>query len=118
AVLYKELKVMDAETLKTACIEGKVETVKGFGKKTAQNILTALEILHERPDRLPVAYMLQLAEKIEQYLASIPEITKFSLAGSLRRLKEMIRDIDFIIATDQPGVVREQILQLDLMEDV
>src|SRR5690625_1466442 len=59
AVLYKELNIVDAETLKQACIEGKVEQVKGFGKKTVQNILSALENMHERPERLPIAYMLK-----------------------------------------------------------
>lgn len=118
SILYKELQIVDAETLKTACLEGKVEKVKGFGKKTVENILSALENLHERPERLPVAYMLQLAEEIEQYLLQIPEIEKFSLAGSLRRLKETIKDIDFIIATDHPHTVREKILQLDMIDEV
>lgn len=92
AVLYKELNVIDAETLKAACLDKKVEKVKGFGKKTAENILQSLENDQKRPERLPVAYMLRLASEIESYLETIPEITKFSIAGSLRRLKETIKD--------------------------
>lgn len=118
AVLYKELEITDAESLRDACVQGKVEKVKGFGKKTVENILTALEKVNERPERLPVAYMLQLAEEIEQYITTIPEIKKFNLAGSLRRLKETVKDIDFIIATDSPEIVREKILQIDSIEEV
>ena len=118
AVLYKELDVIDADTLKAACMEGRVEKVKGFGKKTAENILEALNHQQTRPERLPVAYMLELAGVIEAYLEGIPEIQRFSIAGSLRRLKETIKDIDFIIATEEPEKVREAILEMDAIKDV
>lgn len=118
AVLYKELDVVDADTLKAACMEGRVEKVKGFGKKTVENILEALNHQQTRPVRLPVAYMLELAGVIEAYLEGIPEIQRFSIAGSLRRLKETIKDIDFIIATEEPEKVREAILEMDTIKDV
>ena len=118
SVLYQELEIVDAESLKAACLDGKVGKIKGFGKKTVENILAGLENLNKRPERLPVAYMLQIAEEIEKHLEQIQEIKKFSLAGSLRRLKELIKDIDFIIATDDPQSVREKILEFDMIEEV
>src|SRR5690625_3310046 len=117
AQLYKELNVVDADTLRDACISGRLEKVKGFGKKTAENILSSLEHQGKRPDRLPVAYMLQLADDIEAYLKTIPEISTFSIAGSLRRLKETIKDIDFIIATTEPETVRQKLLKMDHIQD-
>ncbi|MEI3605967.1 DNA polymerase/3'-5' exonuclease PolX [Pseudogracilibacillus sp. SE30717A] len=118
AVLYKELDVIDAESLKNACLEGKVEKVKGFGKKSAENIAEALNNQLKRPERLPVAYMLELAYVVEEYLQTIPEIKQFSLAGSLRRMKETIKDIDFIIATDDYEKVREAIMKMEFIKEV
>ena len=99
AKLYKELEVTDAETLKKALEDGLVEQLPGFGKKSAEKMLTGLNEANERPERLPVAMMLDLNDEIEAYLQGIEEIQRFSLAGSLRRMRETIKDIDYIIAT-------------------
>ncbi len=113
ARLYKELGVKDIHTLEEACRTGKVATLKGFGKKTVNNILDSIKQVGNRPERLPIAYMLPLAEKIEAQLTQIKEISKLSRAGSLRRQRETIKDLDFIIATEHPSSVKEQLLQLD-----
>lgn len=118
ANLYKELEITDAATLQAACEDGRVGELKGFGKKTVENILHALENQHTRPERLPVHYMLKLAKEIEAYLDEIPEIVRYSLAGSLRRLRETVKDIDFIIATENPDAVKEALLKLDNIKEV
>lgn len=86
--LYQELGIEDVEALKAACIEGKVSSLKGFGQKKEEKILAAIESLGSRPDRLPLSYMLPIADFIENELQKIPEIQKFSRAGSLRRVRE------------------------------
>ena len=118
SVLYQELDIVDAESLEKACLEGKIEKIKGFGKKTVENILAGLKQLNTRPERLPIAYMLQLAEEIETFLDQIPEISKFSLAGSLRRLKETIKDIDCIIETDEVEVVKQSLMNMERVKDI
>lgn len=118
ATLYKELDIVDVNSLQAACEDGRVASLKGFGKKTVDNILQAIENQASRPERLPVAYMLKLAKEIEAYLDKISEIQRFSLAGSLRRMRETIKDIDFIIATEQPEVVREALLQIKKIKEV
>lgn len=118
ATLYQELGIVDRETLKVACEDGSLETIKGFGKKTTENIVKALEIESSRPERLPVYEMLKLADKVETYLKDIPEIKRYNIAGSLRRLKETNKDIDFIIATDERQTVREQLTNLDIVKEV
>lgn len=118
AKLYQELNIEDADSLRKACESGEVEKIPGFGKKTAENILTALDEYQTRPPRLPIAYMLPIANEIEGYLDSIPEIVKYSRAGSLRRMKEYIKDLDFIIATDEPSKVKEAILAMDAIKQV
>ena len=118
ATLYKELQITDADTLQKACEDGHVSKLKGFGKKTVENMLHALENHQTRPERLPVAYMLKLAKQIEAYLDEIPHILRYSLAGSLRRLRETVKDIDFIIATEQPERVKDALLEIDHIKEV
>lgn len=118
AKLYKELNVVDSVSLKAVCENGELAQLSGFGKKTVENILTALENEHKRPERLPIAMMLPIAEKIEAFLESIPDIISFSRAGSLRRMRETIKDIDYIITTADIINVREAILNFEGIKDV
>ncbi len=113
ARLYKDLGVEDVESLKEACESGKVAQLKGFGKKTQENILESIIHAGTQPERLPIAYLLPIAEQIESQLSAIKEINNFSRAGSLRRLRETIKDLDFMIATDEPSIVKEQLLTLE-----
>ncbi|QHC05011.1 DNA polymerase/3'-5' exonuclease PolX [Anoxybacillus sp. PDR2] len=112
AKLYQELGVTDMDTLKAACLAQRVQKLPGFGKKTEDKILAAIEEVGARPERLPVAAVLPIAEEIEAQLREMKEIIRFSRAGSLRRMKETVKDLDFIIATKRPEKVREQLLQL------
>lgn len=116
--LYQELNVTDIESLKAACMNGKVEALAGFGKKTAEKILTAIEEAGTRPERLPIANVIPIVEKIETYIKSMKDVEIFSLAGSLRRMKETIRDIDFIISTKNPESIRNQLLDMPSIKDV
>jgi DNA polymerase (family X) len=112
AKLYKELGVRNAETLKAACEAGKVRTIAGFGAKTEEKILASLSEMGKRPERLPLAFMLPLAEKIENELEKMEKIVRYSRAGSLRRYRETMKDLDFIVSTDDPGFVKEQLLSM------
>lgn len=116
--VYKELNVVDADSLRTACENGEVEKLSGFGAKTVKNLLTALDEAGKRPERLSIAVMLQVAERIENHLDEIDWITRYSIAGSLRRMRETIRDIDFIISTDEPEKVRKELLLLPTIKEV
>ncbi|MFK2824575.1 DNA polymerase/3'-5' exonuclease PolX [Bacillus sp. B190/17] len=118
AKLYKELNVKNIDDLKDVCEMNKVRELSGFGAKTEEKILAAIEEAGKRPERLPITYMLPLAESIERQLASMKGIQQFSRAGSLRRLRETIKDLDFIIAAGDAALVKEQLLQLNGMKEV
>ncbi len=62
--------------------------------------------------------MLPIADQIEASLGRITEIQRFSRAGSLRRMRETIKDLDFIIATNQPEIVKKQLLELPKIKEV
>lgn len=118
AKLYQQLGVTDAETLKEALEAGKVEELDGFGKKSAEKMLKAIEEAGARPERLPIAVMLPLAEKIEHFLEQGKTFTRFSRAGSLRRMRETIKDIDFIIASENAVETRDELLAYPDIKEV
>lgn len=118
ALLYKELGVTDEASLQKSIETGALEEVKGMGKKSAQNILDAIKNQAERPERLPVSLMLSVSEEIETSLEKIEEIDQYSVAGSLRRLRETIKDIDYIIAATQKEAVRKKLIELPNTKEI
>ncbi|HEX6922178.1 MAG TPA: DNA polymerase/3'-5' exonuclease PolX, partial [Bacillales bacterium] len=85
----------------------------GFGKKTEEKILTAIEEAGTRPERLPVAFMLRAADDIDRQLAEVPSVERFSRAGSLRRLSETVKDLDYVIATTEPKKTAEALFEFE-----
>ncbi|MFJ7511260.1 DNA polymerase/3'-5' exonuclease PolX [Peribacillus simplex] len=118
AKLHKELHVNDVNDLKLACEEGRVAALAGFGKKTEEKILSAIAEAGSRPDRLPLAFMRAIADDIETALANMEYIIRSSRAGSIRRMRETIKDLDFIISTDHPEEVKNQLLALKGIKQV
>lgn len=109
--LYQALHVTDRTSLREACEQGRVSGLPGFGKKTEEKLLKAIQEGKNRPEVLSIAYMTDLAEKIESILGTIPEIGRFSRAGSLRRGKETMKDLDFVLETQDPEGAADRILE-------
>src|SRR5699024_4869650 len=118
ALLYKELGVTDETSLQKSIETGELEQVKGMGKKSEQNILDAIKNQAERPERLTVSLMLSVSEEIETSLKKMEEIDQYSVAGSLRRLRETIKDIDYIIAATQKEAVRKKLIELPNTKEI
>ncbi|HLO10925.1 MAG TPA: DNA polymerase/3'-5' exonuclease PolX [Pseudoneobacillus sp.] len=116
--LYLELGIENMEDLKEACFAKKVQQLAGFGQKTEEKILHAIENVGTRPERLPIAFMLPIAEMIEKEIEGFKGVEKFSRAGSLRRMRETIKDLDFIISTNDTNIIREQLLKLPKIKEV
>ncbi|MDT8859452.1 DNA polymerase/3'-5' exonuclease PolX [Alkalihalobacillus sp. MEB130] len=111
--LYKELNVVCINTLKQMCEEKRVQQLAGFGKKTEEKILLAIEEASTRPERLALPLVLPIAQSIEHALMEMDGVQRFSRAGSLRRLRETVKDLDFIIATTEPEKVKAGLLDLE-----
>lgn len=112
ARLYEALHITDKASLQAACETGKVSELKGFAKKTEQNILEAVKALGAKKSHYPINMMRSLNDKIETYLNTIPEIERFEVAGSFRRMKEMSKDLDYIISTHAPLKVQAALLNI------
>ncbi|MFD1927219.1 DNA polymerase/3'-5' exonuclease PolX [Sporosarcina siberiensis] len=110
AKLHEAIGIDSIESLQEACSNGEVSKVPGFGKKTEENILAELEILGTREGKFPIWQMENVVLLVEEHLQEIEEIKRFSVAGSYRRTEEESSDVDFIIVTDEPSIVREKLL--------
>ncbi|MBC1935261.1 DNA polymerase/3'-5' exonuclease PolX [Listeria grandensis] len=116
--LYQELGVIDQASLLEKAEDGSISALKGFGQKSVDKMVEAIQEMGERPDRYPLNDVLRVAKSLEAYLAKIPEITRFSHAGSFRRLRETVKDLDFVVATENPEAVAKQLLALDTIDQV
>lgn len=112
AKLHEALGIDSIESLKEACEKNEVSALPGFGKKTEEKLLHEIEQLSERKTSFPLWQMVKFVGQVEPILDEIEEISKYSVAGSYRRTKEQSSDMDFIIVTDTPAVVREKLLKL------
>lgn len=116
--LYQELNVIDVDSLRKACEDKKVQKLPGFGEKTEEKILDALKDFGKRPERLTIAEVMPAAELIKEQLEEMDGVNRFELAGSYRRGRETIKDLDFIISTEDPAKVGEQIVSLKNITEI
>jgi DNA polymerase (family 10) len=105
--LYEELGIRTLADLERAARAGKVRALPHSGEKTEQKILKGLELLKQRSGRQPLGAVLDLARELEARLAALPGVSQAAVAGSVRRRKETIGDLDFlVVAADAAAVMR------------
>jgi DNA polymerase (family X) len=110
--LYKKLKIKNIEDLEKAVREHKVAPLFGFGERTEQNILEGIIFLKRSKGRFLLGEILPKVKEIENKLRELEEVDKISVAGSVRRKKETIGDVDFLIATKKPGKIMDFFVSL------
>lgn len=98
--LYDTLTVCGPSELEYACHENKLLNLQGFGKKTQDNILHGIELLKKFRERFLYPDAVREAEILESNLRKLTNIRAVSIAGSLRRKKETVKDIDLVAAAD------------------
>lgn len=108
--LHKQLHIGTLEELTEALQQNRLQHLKGFGPKKIGNMMRALKLEKEDRQRLPLAEAEQIANELVEQVRSIPGVQRAELAGSLRRRKETIGDIDLIITAavkDRKKIVRK-----------
>lgn len=120
ALLKEELGVRDVDGLREALEAHHLRDVKGLGARTEDNIREALERMAPAGEerRVPVAEALPLAEGIVAELSQVRGVEGVVYAGSLRRLKETVGDLDILAATHDPGPVMEAFVGLSVVKEV
>jgi len=103
--LQKKLGVDSVERLEAACKAGKVAQLDGFGEKTQTNLLEGIERKRQYASKHLLAEALAAAEPLLENLRAHPDVVRCSTAGSLRRWKEVIGDIDLLASSKRPTEV-------------
>lgn len=105
--LHETLGVDSVATLKTLCESGEVAKLPGFGAKTAAKILESIAFRESNADRFRLGDVAGPVEEILECLRDHPEALRVEAAGSYRRSKETVHDVDFLVATSRPEEVIE-----------
>ena len=103
--LHDKLNLRTVEELEQACKEGKVAGLEGFGEKTQANIREGIERRRAYASRHLLSDALSAGQRLLETLRLHPEVTRCSMAGSLRRYREVIGDIDLVASSKAPGRV-------------
>jgi len=100
--LFHELGVTSEDELVEAIRAGRLDGLPGFGAKTADNILHGVEILQRSEGRVLIDVAMAIAEEIVAELADVPGCLRCTYAGSLRRMRETVGDVDVLAASLEP----------------
>jgi len=114
-LFWEELGITSVEALKEAGDAGKLRSLPGMGAKSEQKILEGIEALARRSDRTPIALAKPMAERILKSLLELPGVQEGAIAGSIRRGRPTIGDVDILVASEDPAPIMEAVVH---MEDV
>ncbi len=116
--LHKELSVESVDDLKKACEEHRVRELPGMGEKTEENILKGIRTLETTKGRHLYSTAAEYVETVSRVLDRIPSIQAWEVAGSFRRRKETIGDLDILIRTRNREETTERLLEYDAIDEV
>jgi DNA polymerase (family 10) len=110
--LFQEVGVSSVDELRIAAEEGRISEVKGFGKRFEEEVLSAIARGVRAEQRVLLARALPVAQEMVRRLEEHDAVLRCSYAGSLRRMKETIGDIDLLAASERPAEVMEAFRKL------
>ena len=117
-LLYEQLGVDNIEKLEKAVRQHQVKDLPGMGEKSETNILRGIELYKRRKERVLLGTALPLAEEIVENLRQLKETDKINFAGSLRRKKETIGDIDILITSQKPEKIMKTFTSLPQVREI
>jgi DNA polymerase (family 10) len=117
-LLFEKLQVDSVEKLEALAQEGKLLGLPGIKQKTIENILKGIQVVKKGRERMLLGRALPLAREIVQALEKLPQVRKISMAGSLRRMRETVRDFDLLITSTKPAKVMEAFIALPQVAEV
>jgi DNA polymerase (family 10) len=116
--VYDELNVASVDELEQAAREHRLQELPGIKAKTEENILKGIALYRQKLARFPLNTMLTLSREITTELEKLQEVERISVAGSVRRRKETIKDLDILIVSPNPEMVMEFFTRLPLVEQI
>lgn len=110
--LYSELGIASLDQLEAAARDGRLAALKGFGTKTAEQVLKGIAFARLRESKFLLPIGLEIGELIRERLADLDEVDDAEVSGSVRRRLEVIRNVNIVIATKKQAKVVEALKQI------
>jgi DNA polymerase (family 10) len=117
-VLFEELQVTNLEDLERVARSGRLVKIRGFGAKTVQNVLRGLELVRRGRERFPLGQVLPFARELVTRLRDEAPVERISIAGSIRRFRDTVKDIDLVAASQKPEAVIAHFADLPVWAEV
>ena len=118
ARLYKGLKIDSLEKLEKLAKAEKIRKLSGFGEKSEEDILMGLELVKKGTERKLMGMIYPYAHQIADEVLKIKGVEKVEVAGSLRRMRETVKDMDMLVFTRTPESVAKAVQKLSEVEKV
>ena len=117
-MLNEKLGIGTIDELEQAAKEGRVRALPRMGAKTEENIIRGIALIRRTKERQPIGRVLPLAQEIFDALRALKEVKEVALAGSLRRMRDNIGDIDLVATSDRPERVMDTFVGLPRVKQV
>lgn len=117
-VLHDKLGIESLAELEYACNENRLVALDGFGAKTQEKILKGIDFVQRFSGRFLLSDAWRRSDELLEALGKIDGVAKVELAGSIRRRKETVKDIDVLVASSDPGRVHEALAAMDGVAEV
>ena len=106
-LFYEKLKIKDVASLEKSAKSGKLLELEGVKAKTVENILKGISLVKKGKERIDIASAWKIADGFLKELKVLKEVNKIAVAGSLRRMKETVRDVDILVTSKRPKKVMD-----------
>jgi DNA polymerase (family 10) len=116
--LYEQLHISSIEQLREACESGKVAELSGFGEATQTKICQAIEQRAKHSGHFQFGQIAADTESLRRDLRAHPDALQVDVAGSYRRRREIVRDVDLVVATTKPAAITEFFIKHPLVESI
>lgn len=116
--LYEKLRIKNLDDLEKAAKAGKISKLEGFGKKSEENILKGIEFIKKSSGRFVLGFVMPEVRAIEARLRNLKEVEKLVVAGSVRRRRETVGDIDILAISKKPAVVMGYFVEMPEVERI
>jgi DNA polymerase (family X) len=117
-LLYQDLGIASVPELSEAIRDGRLKGMKGFGQKTEENILRGIELMQAAGERVLISTAMELAEELVAALKELRGVRRCAYAGSLRRMRETIGDIDILVTSDRAAPIMDAFIDLPHVAEV
>lgn len=117
-LLFDKLKIDSIPALEAACRENRLMELDGFGERSQTKILEGIQILSTFKDQHLLANVLPLAEQVVAHLKKCKSVQRIEIAGSLRRRKKLVKDLDIVVSSKRPDDVSEAFVHADGVTEV